>query len=306
MLARSVLLQMAGNKKLESFMRHNGFASRLARQFIAGETIDDVTLSVRGLNALGMHSSLDFLGESVTSEQEVAVVVDTYLRLFQRIRMENLDANVSVKLTSLGMDLGPDLALRNLQRLLDAAGPDQFVRVDMEGSPYTQATLDLFFKLWNAPRSLHNTGVVIQSYLKRSAADIEHLIQQGVRVRLCKGAYKEPAEIAYQEKKEVDASYLRLMERLLSEGNYPGIATHDLRMIDATKKFAGDHSIPQTRFEFQMLYGVRRELQEQLVREGYNMRVYTPFGSHWYPYMMRRMAERPANLWFAVNSILRR
>jgi proline dehydrogenase len=297
---------MAGNKRMESFARHNRLAARVAGRFIAGERIEQVTEPVRALNARGITVSLDFLGESVTTEQEVAVVVDTYLRLFQHIRAECLAANVSVKLTSLGLDIDDGLACRNLERLLAAAGPEQFVRIDMEGSAYTQRTLDLFYSCWNAPGSLRNFGVVIQAYLHRSADDVERLITNGARVRLCKGAYQEPATVAYQAKAEVDANYVRLMERLLTAGTYPGIATHDSRMIEATRSYARQNDIPPSRYEFQMLYGVRRELQDELQREGYNMRVYTPFGEHWYPYMMRRLAERPANLWFAVNSMLRK
>ncbi len=304
MLARSVLLQMANNKSIESFARHNSQAAGMAKRFIAGETIEQTTDPVRILNRLGLTASLDFLGESVTTEQEVAVVMDTYLRLFQHIRREQLDANVSIKLTSVGLDINPDLCLRNMTRLLNAAGPDQFVRIDMEGSDYTQRTLDLFYKLWDGPEPHKNVGVVIQSYLHRSADDIEKLIASGVRVRLCKGAYQEPPTVAFQNKEDVDNNYIRLMQRLLKDGNYPGIATHDPRMIEATQAYAETAGIPTSRYEFQMLYGVRRDAQVQLRRDGYNVRVYTPFGSHWYPYMMRRMAERPANLMFALRSMV--
>jgi len=192
-----------------------------------------------------------------------------------------------------------------MERLLNAAGPEQFVRIDMEGSDYTQRTLDLFVRLWNSPEAYRNVGVVIQAYLYRSEKDIEMLNAMGARVRLCKGAYKEPASVAYPDKADVDANYIRLMQMLLENGNYPGIATHDPRMIEATKQFAAENNIPTDRYEFQMLYGIRRDLQVQLVKEGYSMRVYTPFGTHWYPYMMRRLAERPANLWFVVKNMLR-
>lgn len=305
MIARSVLLQLANSKKVESFVRRNQWSARTARRFVAGETIEEAAEPVRALNALGITASLDLLGESVTNEQEVAVVVDTYLRAFQHIRAENLNANVSIKLTALGLDIDDDLCYRNMVRLLNAAGPDQFIRIDMEGTPHTQRTLDLFYRLWNAPEAYRNVGVVIQSYLRRSEADIERLIKDGVRVRLCKGAYKEPPELAFPEKAEVDANYIRLMQRLLLEGNYPGIATHDEAMIAATKQFANENNIAADRYEFQMLFGVRRDLQVQLAKEGYRMRVYTPFGAHWYPYMMRRLAERPANLWFAVKNMFR-
>lgn len=303
MIARTVLLQMAGNKKMESFARHNPMAAGMAKRFIAGENLDQITAPVRLLNQQGLTVSLDYLGESVTTQAEVAEVVDTYLRLFAHIRQEKLDANVSIKLTSVGLDMDPDFCSRNMQRLLQNAGPDQFVRIDMEGTSHTQRTLDLFYNLWDGPEPHKNTGVVIQSYLQRSEADIEKLIASGVRVRLCKGAYKEPPDLAFQDKTEVDSNFIKLMHRLLQSGNYPGIATHDSRMIEAAQAFAKENKIPTSRYEFQMLYGVRRDLQIELKRQGYNVRIYTPFGTHWYPYMMRRLAERPANLAFALRSM---
>jgi len=304
-LTRTMLLQLANSKTMESLVRGNRWSAQLARRFVAGESLEEVTEPVRRLNAQGLAVSLDFLGESVTNEQEVAVVVDTYLRLFQHIRTQHLNANVSLKLTSLGLDIGDDLCYRNMLRLLSAAEPDLFVRIDMESSAYTQRTLDMFYRLWEGPEPHKNVGVVIQSYLYRSADDIEKLIAAGARVRLCKGAYKEPPSVAYPNKADVDANYLRLMQQLLLRGNYPGIATHDPKIIAATKQFAREHNIAPDRFEFQMLYGIRRDLQIQLVKEGYRMRVYTPFGTHWYPYMMRRLAERPANLWFALKNLFR-
>jgi proline dehydrogenase len=189
-------------------------------------------------------------------------------------------------------------------KILTSAGPDQFVRIDMEGSAYTQSTLDLFYRLWK-DGGFRNVGVVIQSYLRRSERDIEDLIEIGARVRLCKGAYKEPDELAFPEKADVDSSYVRLMQRLLADGVYPGIATHDPQMISATKEYAASEKIALDRFEFQMLYGIRRDLQAHLVREGYRMRVYVPVGTHWYPYLMRRLAERPANVWFVVKNVLK-
>ncbi len=305
MLSRTVLLSLANSKKVESIVRKNAFSSRIASRFIAGENIADVTAPVRALNAQGMSVSLDLLGESVTSEEEVAAVVDTYLSLFQHIRTENLDANVSLKLTALGIDINEDACYRNLERLLDAAGSEQFIRIDMESSDYTQRTLDLFARLWNSSNAYRNTGVVIQSYLHRSANDIANLNIMGARVRLCKGAYKEPPTVAFPDKADVDANYTALMKLLLEFGNYPGIATHDPKMIDATKVFASQQNIMPERYEFQMLYGIRRDLQTQLVKDGYRMRIYTPFGNHWYPYFMRRLAERPANVWFVLKNLLR-
>lgn len=305
MLGRTLLLQMASNKKMESFVRNNKVAVRSASRFVAGESVKDIIAPVQALNAQGITATLDLLGESVSNEQEVAEVIDTYLQLFQNIAAEKLKANVSIKLTALGLDIDPELCYRNMERLLNAAGPEQFIRIDMESSDYTQRTLDLFVRLWNSPSQYRNVGVVIQSYLRRSADDIEMLNKMGARVRLCKGAYKEPETVAFPEKTEVDANYVRLMQRLLKDGNYPGIATHDEKMIAATKAYAAENSISLDRFEFQMLYGIRRDLQTQLVKEGYRMRVYTPFGTHWYPYMMRRLAERPANLWFVLKNSLR-
>lgn len=306
MLTRAVFLQLANNKKMESFVRRNPISAPLVRRFIAGETLESTTEPVRALNARGITVSLDFLGESVTNIEEVAASVDTYLRVFQHIRHESLDANVSLKLTALGLDMDPGLCYRNMLRLLTAAGPDQFVRIDMESSDYTQRTLDMFTRLWEGPEPHTNVGVVIQSYLYRSAEDVEKLIEMGARVRLVKGAYKEPASVAYPDKADVDRNYIELMQRLLLKGNYPAIATHDAKIIDATKAFARENKIASGRFEFQMLYGIRRDLQFQLVKEGYRMRVYTPFGSHWYPYLMRRLAERPANLWFVAKNLLKR
>ena len=305
MIGRTLLLQMASNKKMESFVRNNGLAVRSAGRFVAGESVSDVIAPVQALNAQGISATLDLLGESVTNEQEVAEVLDTYLQLFQNIAAQKLNANVSIKLTALGLDIDPELCYRNMERLLNAAGPEQFVRIDMESSDYTQRTLDLFCRLWNGPAQYRNVGVVIQSYLRRSADDIEMLIKMGARVRLCKGAYKEPETVAFPEKSDVDSNYVRLMQRLLLDGNYPGIATHDEKIIEATRAFAASKSINLDRFEFQMLFGIRRDLQTQLVKEGYRVRVYTPFGTHWYPYMMRRLAERPANLWFVLKNSVR-
>ncbi|MCS6777337.1 MAG: proline dehydrogenase family protein [Chloroherpetonaceae bacterium] len=305
MLTRSLLLQLAGNKKMEAFIKQNAWSARMAARFVAGETVESVIEPVRQLNAQGLAVSLDFLGESVTNQEEVALVMDTYLRLFQVIREVGLNAYVSLKLTALGLDISPELCYRNMQRLLKAASPDLFVRIDMESSLYTQRTLDLFERLWNDPEPFRNVGVVIQAYLYRSAEDIERLNAMGARVRLCKGAYREPPSVAFPRKADVDASFVRLMQRLLLHGNDPAIATHDPKMIEATQRFAREHQIPCDRFEFQMLYGVRRDLQMRLVQEGYRVRVYTPFGTHWYPYLMRRLAERPANLWFVVKNVLR-
>ncbi|HLI48875.1 MAG TPA: proline dehydrogenase family protein [Chthonomonas sp.] len=307
MLTRTLLLQMAQNRGLETFARKNSLAVRIARRFIAGETLEEIVEPVRALNQAGMTATLDYLGESITSPKEVEQVVTTYFNLMSLIRREQLKASISLKLTSLGLDIDPDLAQRNLDTLVKAALPDLFIRIDMEGSAYTQKTLDIFYTiLKKRPEYQNHLGVVIQAYLYRSEADIEELIRLKARVRLCKGAYKEPPAIAFQKPDDIRANYLKLMQRLLLEGNYPALATHDLQLITAAKLFAKEHNISKDRFEFQMLYGVRRPLQQQIAKEGYNIRIYTPFGDHWYPYTMRRLAERPANLWFALQSFLRR
>jgi proline dehydrogenase len=276
----------------------------MARRFVAGETIDEGVIATRALNQSGASVSLDYLGESVSSRPEARAAADIYVAMLDRIAREKLNANVSLKLTQMGQDIDEGFLRENVARVLDRAKQhDIFVRFDMEGSAYTQRTLDFFRGLWGA--GYRNCGVVIQSYMRRSAGDIEQLNHDKVRVRLCKGAYKEPESVAFQPKSEVDDNYITLMRTLLEHGNYPGIATHDPRMIDATKAAAQQLQKPPSAFEFQMLYGVRRDLQQQLRREGYNLRVYVPFGEAWYPYLMRRMAERPANLLFILNAVVK-
>ncbi|CEK14289.1 L-proline dehydrogenase [Chthonomonas calidirosea] len=307
MLTRTLLLQMAQNRSLETFARKNSLAARFARRFIAGETLEEIVTPVRMLNQAGMTVTLNYLGESITSAKDMERMVITYLDLMSLIRREQLKASISLKLTSLGLDMDPKLAQQNLEHLVEVALPDIFIRIDMEGSAYTQTTLDIFYTiLKKRPEYRNHLGVVIQAYLYRSEADIEELIRLKARVRLCKGAYKEPPSIAFQKPDDIRANYLKLMQRLLLEGNYPALATHDLQLINAAKLFANEHNISKDRFEFQMLYGVRRPLQQQIAKEGYNIRIYTPFGDHWYPYTMRRLAERPANLWFALQSIVRK
>ncbi|MEX2284752.1 MAG: proline dehydrogenase family protein [Gemmatimonadota bacterium] len=276
----------------------------MASRFVAGETVEDGIRAARILNQAGMSVSLDYLGESVSSREEARAAADTYIRLLNRIAEEKLKANVSLKLTQMGQDIDQAFLRENVTRVIDLARQhDSFVRFDMESSAYTQRTLDFFRKLW--ADGYRNIGVVIQSYLRRSAGDIEQLNRDAVRVRLCKGAYKELATVAFEAKTDVDRSYVELMKRLIEYGNYPGIATHDERMIRATQEFVTGLQKPLSDFEFQMLYGIRRDLQKQLVSQGYNLRVYVPFGGAWYPYLMRRMAERPANLFFIVNAVLK-
>jgi proline dehydrogenase len=281
------------------------FARGVARRFVAGESIDDAINAARALNEIGATVTLDYLGESVNSREEATESADVYIQLLQRIiAEEGLRANVSLKMTQMGQDIDEEFLRQNLGRVLDLAREHEiFVRFDMESSAYTQRTLDFFRKLWD--EGYHNIGVVIQSYLYRSEEDIRMANEIGARVRLCKGAYKEPESVAYPEKKDVDANFVKLMQLLLSEGNYPGLATHDEAMIRATIDYAKEQGIPNSAYEFQMLYGIRRDLQQQLIADGYNMRVYVPFGEAWYPYLMRRMAERPANLFFILDSMVR-
>ncbi|MFN2602957.1 MAG: proline dehydrogenase family protein [Gemmatimonadaceae bacterium] len=278
-----------------------GFASR----FVAGETLETALDAVAKLNARKITASLDLLGESVRNESESREAARQYIRILNRINEKKLDANVSVKLTAMGLDIDEELCIANMQNILERARElETFVRIDMEGSDYTQKTLDIFYhRLFPSFRG--NVGIVLQSYMYRAFQDVQEANSAGARVRLCKGAYKEPASVAYPEKKDVDDSYLRCMRELVLEGHYPAIATHDERIVRETKRFARDNDVAANRFEFQMLYGVRRDLQEKLVREGYRMRVYVPFGTQWYPYLMRRLAERPANVAFITGNVLK-
>ena len=304
-MLRSALLYLSNQPRVFQFVRNNGLAKRFASRFVAGETLDEALDAVRALNARGIRASLDLLGESVTNEREARGTRDAYIEILSRIHAQRLDANVSVKLTAMGLDISEELCVSLMQDVLARAQQyDSFVRVDMESSEYTDRTLHLFeHRLY--PHYRKHVGIVLQSYLYRTFTDVEYAIQLGSRVRLCKGAYKEPASVAYAEKKDVDANYVTCMHALLREGNFPGIATHDPAMINETKRFARENDIAPNRFEFQMLYGVRRDLQERLVRDGYGMRVYVPFGTQWYPYLMRRLAERPANVAFITGNVLR-
>jgi proline dehydrogenase len=304
-MLRRTLLYLSNQPRVFNLMRRNGFAKRFASRFVAGETLDTALAAVRALNARKITASLDLLGESVTSEPEARAAAHEYLVMLDRIHEQRLDANVSVKLTQMGLDLDEELCVETMQSILSRARDYQtFVRLDMEGSAYTDRTLRMFEdRLY--PNFRDNVGIVLQSYLYRTSADVERAILLKCRVRLCKGAYKEPASVAYPDKKDVDANYVRCMEKLVQDGNYPGIATHDPAIIDQTRRFVKAKGIAPERFEFQMLYGVRRDLQDQLVSEGYGMRVYVPFGTQWYPYLMRRLAERPANLAFITGNVVR-
>jgi proline dehydrogenase len=306
-MLKAVFLWLSEQPRIFGFVRKNRLAKKLASRFVAGETIDDAIRTARELNgtAGGLSVSLDLLGESVLHAEEAERACTTYLGLLDRIHAAQAKANVSVKLTQMGLDIDEALCIRNMQSIIGRAQQyDSFVRIDMEQSSYTAKTLQLFTDLLY-PQFGNAVGVVLQSYLRRTAADVDAMIALGARVRLCKGAYKEPDDVAFPDKKDVDASFVSCMERLLERGNYPGIATHDEHIIAHARDFTRQKTIAPARFEFQMLYGVRRDVQNKLRREGYNMRVYVPFGTHWYPYLMRRLAERPANIAFITANVLK-
>jgi len=304
-MLRSTLLYLSNQPHVFRFVRNNGLAKAFARRFVAGETLDDALTAVRSLNAKGISASLDELGESVSNEREARATRDSYLRILDSIAAFRLNANVSVKLTALGLDISEELCVSLMQDLLERARTHHtFVRIDMESSEYTDRTLRLFEERFY-PSYRENVGIVLQSYLYRTWADVERATELHCRVRLCKGAYKEPASVAFPAKRDVDDNYVKCMQALLQRGNYPALATHDARIIATAKNFAKSNAITADRFEFQMLYGVRRDLQESLVRDGWRMRVYVPFGTQWYPYLMRRLAERPANVAFMTGNILK-
>lgn len=297
-LSRSHLL-----KKLAS---RYGMArpTSFGRRFIAGEAIDEAVEACRALEARGLTLTLDYLGESVTSLAEADTAAREYVKIIDRVVASGIGRNLSLKLTQLGLEVDRASCVDNLRRILDPAGRHEFfVRIDMEGSALTDPTLDVFETLWQ--QGYRNIGVVLQSMLRRSEADARRVSALGARIRLVKGAYKEPKTVAYQKKSEVDAAFARLMRLLLAEGTYPAIATHDAAMIDATRAYATEQGIARDRFEFQMLYGIRRDLQTSLVADGHRMRVYVPFGREWFPYFMRRLAERPANVGFVLRGLVR-
>jgi len=305
---RALLIGLSENRPMRAMAERSIVGVRMSRRFVAGTTVEEALAAAKAVNQLGMGVSLDNLGENVTNAAEARQSAQVYERLLQEIESRQLQANVSVKLTHMGLDVDEKLARELVSGLVARAGrsnPQNFVRVDMEGSPYTQRTLDFVHDLHQKPGNAGVVGAVIQSYMRRSEQDVEKLLSVGIRIRLCKGAYKEPPEIAYQKKSEVDASYVKLTKMLLKSGIYHGIATHDPRMIEEATAFARRENIARDSFEFQMLYGIRRDLQQQLVREGWRMRVYIPFGTEWYPYLMRRLAERPANLLFLMKNLFR-
>lgn len=279
----------------------------MSARFVAGLSIEDALPAAASVEQQGMFVTLDSLGESITREEEAHAAAAIYHQLLDEIAARQLKANVSLKLSQMGIDLSRALAESIVTDLVDhARRTHNFVRVDMEGSEHTQTTLDLVHKLNDRPGFKGHVGIVVQAYLHRTRADVEELIRRGIRIRLCKGAYKEPAEIAFPEKADVDKNFVALSKLLLDSPIYHGIATHDEKMVNAAKAYAKEHNIAPSRFEFQMLYGIRRDLQQQLIKEGYNVRVYVPFGSEWYPYFMRRLAERPANVFFLMKNFFRK
>jgi proline dehydrogenase len=303
---RQGLLWLSERQGIFNFVRRNRLARKFASRFVAGETVESAAAAARDLATRGITSTLDLLGESITAEAEAVAARDQYLAMLDRMAAApGVEVNVSVKLTQMGLDIDEELCADNLIRILDRAQAVQgFVRLDMEGSDYTQRTLD-FFERRLFERFGRHCGVVIQSMLRRSGDDIARLVAMKARVRLCKGAYLEPPSVAFPDKADVDRNYVMLMEQLLSSGNYPGIATHDQAILAHARAFVTRQSIPSDRFEFQMLYGVRRDLQQSLVKSGYRMRVYVPFGTQWYPYLMRRLAERPANIAFILGNVVK-
>ncbi|HXT76721.1 MAG TPA: proline dehydrogenase family protein [Candidatus Eisenbacteria bacterium] len=286
----------------------SGVGRRLSSRFVAGTQVEDALRVTQVVNRAGLSVSVDNLGENVTNADEARDSAQLYHQMLDEISSRGLNANVSLKLTHMGLDVDEQLARDLVTGLVAKAAamqPPNFVRVDMEGSPYTQRTLDFVHELHRMPGHAGVVGAVIQSYMRRAESDIEKLLAERIRIRLCKGAYKEPDEIAFQKKSEVDANYVRLMKVLMKSGVYHGLATHDEKIIQQAMSFAAQEHIPPDAFEFQMLYGIRRDLQRRLVREGWRMRVYIPFGTEWYPYFMRRLAERPANAFFLARNLFR-
>ena len=304
-VSRAFFQILAGSQLLKSVASRAGMRGRggFARRFIAGETVEEAIEAARQLEAAGLMVTLDFLGESVASIAEADAATRAYLAVIDKIAAAGIERNISLKLTQLGLTVDRATCVDNLRRILDAAKTHGFfVRIDMENSPYTAVTLDVFETMWQ--QGYRNAGVVLQSYLPRSEADAARMNELGARVRLVKGAYNEPKDVAYQAKSDVDAAFVRIMQTLLAGGHYPAIATHDPAMLDGTVAFARAKALNQTRFEFQMLYGIRRDLQNSLHRQGYRVRVYVPFGREWFPYFMRRLGERPANIGFVIRGVL--
>ena len=308
-MLRALFISLSESRTLRGIAERSAIGQRMSGRFVAGTQVDDVLRATRNVNLLGPTVSIDNLGENVTNAEEARQSAQLYHQLLDEIAARQLKANISLKLTHMGLDVDEKLARDLVTGLVTKAAtmtPPNFVRVDMEGSPYTQRTLDFVHELHRVPGNAGSVGAVIQSYMRRSESDVEKLLSERIRIRLCKGAYKEPEDIAFQKKSEVDESYIRLMKTLMKSGVYHGLATHDENIIKEAKAFATREKISRDAFEFQMLYGIRRDLQQSLVKDGWKMRVYIPFGTEWYPYLMRRLAERPANALFIARNIFRR
>jgi proline dehydrogenase len=305
MVTRSALLYLARHEGLKNFATRFSPFKKMTTRFVAGEDIEEAVAAIREINARGCTASFDHLNESVASAAETEGEVREYLNILARIDETGIRSNVSIKLTQFGLEIDPELAYRNARRVVeDAARRGNFVRIDMEASAVTQVTLDIFKRL-RSEFGLNDVGIVLQSYLRRTYDDVQDVLKIPARVRICKGAYNEPPEVAFPDKQDTDDNYVRVVQALLSSGVYHGIATHDPKMIEATVQYAQKEGIGPEAFEFQMLYGVRRDLQLKLAQEGYNVRVYVPYGKHWYPYFMRRLAERPANVWFVLKNMFK-
>jgi proline dehydrogenase len=306
---RALFISLSESQWLRAVAERSSIGQKFSSRFVAGTQVEDALRATRAVNESGLSVSIDNLGENVANADEARASAQLYHQLLDDIAAQKLNANISLKLTHMGLDVDEKLArdlVTGLVAKAAAMNPRNFVRVDMEGSPYTQRTLDFVHELHLVPVNQGCVGAVIQCYMRRSENDIEKLLAEGIRIRLCKGAYKEPPEIAFQQKSEVDANYVKLMKILMKSKVYHGLATHDENIINQAKAFATKERISRDAFEFQMLHGIRRDLQQSLAGDGWPMRVYIPFGAEWYPYLMRRLAERPANVLFIAKNLLRR
>lgn len=305
-MLRSFFIALSESKSIRAIAEKSSIGQKLSKRFVAGMTVEDLITATEAMNRIGVHVTVDNLGENVSNREEALESKRLYHQLFDEIERLKLDANVSVKLTHMGLDVDEQLARDNVSELLDhAIRINSFIRVDMEGSPYTQKTLDFVRELNRRPGAGGHIGTVLQTYLYRTEEDARVLCSEGIRIRLCKGAYKEPASIAFPAKSDVDANYIKVAKMLLKSGVFHGLATHDEAIINAIKSWALAEGIAKSAFEFQMLNGVRRDLQESLSRDGWGVRCYIPFGTEWYPYFMRRLAERPANVIFLAKNYFR-
>ena len=308
-MLRALFIALSESRSLRAVAERSTIGRRISTRFVAGTQVADAVRAAAAVNQFGAGVSIDNLGENVTNADEARASAELYHNLLDEIAADKLNANISLKLTHMGLDVDENLAHQLVRGLVAKAAsmtPKNFVRVDMEGSPYTRRTLDFVHELHRIPGNADSVGTVIQSYMRSAAADVETLLADGIRIRLCKGAYKEPADVAFQKKSEVDTNYVQLMKILMKSGVFHGLATHDEAIINEAKAFAIRENIPRNAFEFQMLHGIRRDLQQGLVKQGWGVRVYIPFGTEWYPYFMRRLAERPANVLFIAKNLLRR